>query len=143
MQGISSKSIKASYGLASCMKLTMCRRSATSSLRRAFSCRAQSWDSHTWLNLSSKLWFSFLSRMTWDHSSSRCLCFLILDLLADSRLDIIRLCLLSSMMFTCCASSESSEVELLTGDEVGGLGINTPLTMPIDWYMLFCIKSRS
>jgi len=101
------------------MSASIWRRSEASSLRRVFSWRTLSWDSDIWLSLSIKLWFSVLSRTTCDQSSSKCFCFLILDLRADSRLDIILLCFLSSMMLK-WISSASSEVELLLMQEPEG-----------------------
>ncbi|KAK1291310.1 hypothetical protein QJS10_CPB17g00490 [Acorus calamus] len=43
---------------------------------------------------------------TWDRSSSRCLCFLMRDRLADSLLETIRLCLRSSMLVSICCCCE-------------------------------------
>ncbi|WVZ12109.1 hypothetical protein V8G54_016639 [Vigna mungo] len=108
-----------------CMSASIWRRSEASCLSRVFSWRTLSWDSDIWLSLSIKLWFSVLSLTTCDQSSSKCFCFLILDLRADSRLDIILLCFLSSMMLK-WISSASSEVELLLRYEEGGARNSRP-----------------
>lgn len=114
LQGTSPRSLREAlvYGLLSCSSVSIWRRSDASSLSLAFSWRTRSWLSDTWFNLSIRLWFSVRRRTTWDQSSSRCLCFRILDLRADSLLEIILRCFLSSMILSCC-SSASSEVELL------------------------------
>lgn len=108
-----------------CMSASIWRRSEASSLRRVFSWRTLSWDSDIWLSLSIRLWFSVRSLTTCDHSSSKCFCFLILDRRADSRLDIILRCFLSSMMLN-WISSASSEVELLLRHEEGGATNSRP-----------------
>lgn len=123
LQGTSSRSLRAIAvkGLPIWRSVSIRRRSETSSLSRAFSWTALSWQSDTWFSLSMRLWFSVRSRTTWDQSSSRCFCFLILDLRADSLFEIILLCLLSSMILSCC-SSASSEVEfVLRLDEYWGV----------------------
>ena len=95
---------------------TSCRSSEASSLSLEFSFNTLSWVSDTRFSLSIRQLFSLRSLITWDQSSSRCLCFLILDLLADSLFESILLCFLSSTMMMlwwwwCWWSS--SEVELL------------------------------
>lgn len=67
-----------------------------------------SMDRYCWvvrLTVARIFWFSFLSWATWATRSSRCFCFLSLDLLADSRFDIILFLFLWSIK-TCRSSSE-------------------------------------
>ncbi|GER40603.1 senescence-associated gene 13 [Striga asiatica] len=95
-----------------CKSRTIPRRSEASSLRQSFSRTTLSWVSPRPLSRSARPRFSFFRRTRWAHSSSRCLCFLILDRRADSRFEIILLRLRSSI-------KSSSEVELLLGLGLG------------------------
>lgn len=107
-------SLKQEKGLWICISLITCLSSDVSSLSWAFSWRTFSWDSERLLSLSSNWWFSILNHITCDQSSSRCLCFLIRDLLADSLFEIILLCFRSLIiLLSVCCSSASSDVELL------------------------------
>lgn len=97
---------------------SFCRISVVSSFNRSFSSSAFSCLSANCFKCSMILWLSVLRWTSCDKSSSSCLCFLILDLRADSLFDIILLRFRSPMISFCCVSA-SSEVELLLTEEGG------------------------
>ncbi|CAL9179568.1 unnamed protein product [Musa hybrid cultivar] len=89
--------------------------SATRTLSMSFSVSSRSW---CWVSSSTCITirpFSLPSWATWFVRSSSCRCFLIRDLLADSRFDSFRLCFLSSAV-SLASPSDHEPWRLRAGD---------------------------
>ena len=78
-------------------------------------------------------WFSFFNWATWATRSSKCFCFLILDLLADSRFDII----LFLFLWSINACKFSSEPEFWIKDEPEDVPLDEAMRDPQNKHATF------
>ena len=78
-------------------------------------------------------WFSFLNWDTWAIRSSKCFCFLILDLLADSRFDII----LFLFLWSINACKSSSEPEFWIKDDPEDVPLEEAMRDPQNRFATF------